>query len=323
MIICLLYLLFPLLCLAQNVTAATVNVDGLNFNLHDGEAEVVALADDKYKGDIIVPSVVTIDNVGYKVTAIGARAFAFCDSVSSVVLPNTVVRIGVEAFNRCYGLTTLELPSSVRVIEQHAFLWCKNLQHVTVPSSVDDIASSAFYCCHNLEAVDGIRYAGSLLVEVADKNRKSYTIRSGTRWIGVNAMSYLPHVTEMYIPESVQAIGAFAFTGCKALKSVTISDGVESIEASAFSSCDALKSVSLPKTVKTLCNDIFMGCSALKSLSCSAVQPPTVTSIQGDTPKSFYRFSAEQCALSVPAASVESYQSASCWSKFSSVKKGK
>ena len=70
-----------------------------------------------YKGDIEIPSTVTIDGKTYTVNEIGTRAFSSCYNLTSLKMPNTIVRIDSSAINSCYKLTTLELSGSVRVIE--------------------------------------------------------------------------------------------------------------------------------------------------------------------------------------------------------------
>lgn len=70
-----------------------------------------------YKGDIEIPSTVTIDGKTYTVNEIGTRAFSRCYNLTSLKMPNTIVRIDSSAINSCYKLTTLELSGSVRVIE--------------------------------------------------------------------------------------------------------------------------------------------------------------------------------------------------------------
>ena len=49
------------------------------------------------------------------------------------------------------------------------------------------------------------------------------------------------------IPESVTAIGDFAFYGCKSLKSVSIPNGAATIGDSAFFGCDALQQIKVPR----------------------------------------------------------------------------
>ena len=69
------------------------------------------------------------------------------------------------------------------------------------------------------------------------------------------------------IPDTVETIGANAFTSCKKLYSVTIGEGVKTIEKSAFSGCTALTSINLCNT-ETLEERAFSGCSNLEWVNC-------------------------------------------------------
>jgi len=62
-------------------------------------------------GDITIPDTLN----GLTVTSIGG-AFAFCDSLTSVVIPYSVTSIGGAAFSNCTSLTDIVIPDSVTSI---------------------------------------------------------------------------------------------------------------------------------------------------------------------------------------------------------------
>src|SRR5665647_1142836 len=68
-------------------------------------------------GDIIIPD--KLD--GYEVTAIGDSAFSVKTTLTSVVIPNSVITIGTAAFTSCSGIVSLTLGSSVATIGVNAF----------------------------------------------------------------------------------------------------------------------------------------------------------------------------------------------------------
>ena len=307
---------------ATTLSASTrVCVNGMYYNIDGEKAEVTSMPSGKYHGDISIPSSITHEGNRYPVTSIGERAFAFCDSITSVEIPNTVECIGIEAFNRCYGLNHIDLPESIKRIEVMAFLWCKGLQSVSIPETVEDINPSAFYCCHGLEAIDGIRYAGSFLVEVADKERESYTIKEGTRWIGVNALSNLPNVKQLVVPASVRYIAPFAFSGCSQLKEVRLSEGVVVVGSHAFSSCSKIESITLPSTIRQITSDCFTGCEKLERITCNSEIPPLVEMAETKVGDGFFRFDAGKSSLYVPQSAIKQYGEARCWNKFGRIKK--
>lgn len=196
------------------------------------------------------------------ITSISANAFAGL-SVTSVVLPQTVTSIGNHAFYECTSLTDINIPSSVTYVDEYAF---------------ED--------CSSLPVIDGLRYAGSVLVEATDATRTSYSIKSGTRFIASNAFLSCTELTDIDIPSSVISIGAGAFMECDKLPvidgiryagtalvaavdngrtSYNIKPGTRFIMDFAFKGCDQLTDITLPSSVIQVGKLAFKGCTALQN----------------------------------------------------------
>lgn len=58
------------------------------------------------------------------VKVIGNGAFAFCNSITIINIPNSVATIGESAFLGCESLTNINIPNSVTTIGKSAFGWC-------------------------------------------------------------------------------------------------------------------------------------------------------------------------------------------------------
>ena len=86
-------------------------------------------------------------------TEIGYEAFAWCSSLTSVTIPDSVTTIGVEAFQYCSSLTSVTIPNSVTTIGERAFYGCSSLTSVTIPDSATTIGEGAFYECSCLTSV--------------------------------------------------------------------------------------------------------------------------------------------------------------------------
>lgn len=138
---------------------------------------------------------------------IGDYAFYHCNSLNDLVIPNSVVSIGTYAFESCSSLTSVTIPSSVNTIGQYAFDACPQMTSVTINSNA--IVSDSYSHYHNLGNVFG------------DYNR-SFIFGS-----------------------NVTSIGAFAFSGCTRMTSVTIPSSVTLIEYSAFENCSGLNRVQI------------------------------------------------------------------------------
>ena len=87
------------------------------------------------------------------VTTIGDCAFAHCDSLTGVTIPDSVTTIGISAFYDCDSLTSVTIPDSVTTIGDYAFEYCKSLTSVTIPDSVITIGRYAFAYCTSLTSV--------------------------------------------------------------------------------------------------------------------------------------------------------------------------
>ena len=95
----------------------------------DGSATII-----KYNGnesDLTIPA--KLD--GYAVTAIGYETFAWCDSLTSIAIPDGVTSIGEYAFYYCESQTSITIPESVTSIGKHAFQSCSNLNLTVSPDS--------------------------------------------------------------------------------------------------------------------------------------------------------------------------------------------
>jgi len=84
------------------------------------------------------------------ITAIGGRAFYYCQLLTSVTIPDSVTSIENYAFYWCTSLTDITIPDSVTSIGNSAFQSCKSLTDITIPDSVTSIGNYAFSGCSSL-----------------------------------------------------------------------------------------------------------------------------------------------------------------------------
>ena len=99
-----------------------------------------------YVGGTLVEDFVILEGV----TSIGDYAFAFYDSLTSVVIPDSVTSIGNYAFYYCDSLTSVLIPNSVTSIGSNAFSYCDSLTDVYYSGSKEEwkiiVANDAFDC---------------------------------------------------------------------------------------------------------------------------------------------------------------------------------
>ena len=99
----------------------------------------------------------------YTVTGDEATITGYTGSAKSLVIPSElggkpVTEIGIFAFALCDSLTEVTIPEGVTSIGNAAFSGCSSLTEVTIPKSVTSIGDSAFYNC---DALKTVYYGGS------------------------------------------------------------------------------------------------------------------------------------------------------------------
>lgn len=146
-------LLTALLFAAGSICSyADVTIGDLNYTFSKKTATVTGPAD-KSITEVVIPSKVKDDETTYTVTIIGAEAFSWCMSLTSVTIPSTVKTIERNAFQYCSSLTSVSIPFSVTSIGRSAFSNCISLESVKLPNSLKEIGMNAFYST-NLSEVD-------------------------------------------------------------------------------------------------------------------------------------------------------------------------
>lgn len=87
------------------------------------------------------------------IRVISKQAFNFCTNLTTVHLPDSVVRIGEGAFAQCAQLQIAELGEGLEVIERKAFESDKYLNYVRFGHNLREIGEDAFLQCYKLEDV--------------------------------------------------------------------------------------------------------------------------------------------------------------------------
>ena len=205
-----------------------VNINGIYYRLNYDANEALLLhppEEEEYSDNIIIPEYILHEGVRYRVTAIEADAFSFCDALKSVVIPKSVEHIADSLFDFSSNLESIivEEGNSVydsrdncnAVIETKSNTLISGCKTSIIPYGVEKIGDTAFYGCLHLTSIN---------------------IPSSVREIGVMAFCNCMSLQSIYIPNGVISIGEGAFEDCKSAESVYISESVERIDEYAFGS---------------------------------------------------------------------------------------
>ena len=270
-------------------------IDGIKYLLYCNRTAKVIQKSTRYKGDIIIPETVEFKGITYRVTSIGERAFAWCESLKSIVIPDGVTSIGENAFTNCYSLKSVSIPDTVTSIGKMAFNDCQKLTSIIIPDGVKSIGNMTFSSCYALteivipNSVKSIGYEAfelcfslksvvipakvtkieerafvgckSLTSVIVAEGNPRYDSRENCNAVIETATNKLIlGCSQTIIPESVTEIGEEAFSSCGSL---TIPEGVTSIRTEAFRNCESLKSITIPVSIKSIGGGSFDMCESL------------------------------------------------------------
>lgn len=158
-------------------------------------------------------------------TGIADGAFKQCNDryyITSVLLPESLKYIGDNAFEGCSGLGYIIIPDGVTHIGAYAFQDCSEMRQAVLGKGLTYLPDFAFFGCDLLTSVN----------------------LGGIRTIGENALSSCGFVA-LDIPEGVEEVESYAFSGCYELSMVRLPASLGYISSYAFSGCIALTSLSV------------------------------------------------------------------------------
>ena len=234
------------------------------------------------------------------VRRIGDEAFGSCYRLSRINLPEGLEEIGSECFYSCSNLRRIDLPSTLLSIGKEAF-YNVPLSNVRLPAYLTSLGRNAFkgtnltslfiplYCkveddefggisklrefqvergnqYYTVE--DGVLYdaTGEILICCPNALKGSFSVPSGVTTLRGGSFAGCALLTSITLPESLSAIGAYAFGDCRSLGNIMVPASVLEIGDDAFSGCKAMTTATIDASISVLSARTFENCSSLQSI---------------------------------------------------------
>lgn len=158
-------------------------------------------------------------------------AFQKHEHLRAVTLPEGLRRIGRRAFRDCRALTVAELPDTLEEVGEEAFL-ATSLDSLRIPARLGAIGPIAFvsYGAFHGSAAPSITEAS--VAEGNPRFRMENGLLLERMGTGDDSVLLCPAgMVDAVIPRTVKRIAPYAFSGVRALRTLSLSDRITMVEA--------------------------------------------------------------------------------------------
>lgn len=280
------------------VTAQYEKVDreatpGLYFDYDDQTQSYIAAGFNGrlYNGELFIPKYYNGSDGNHKVTRIAWEAFRDLSDLKSVFIEDNVTTIEGYAFAYCNNLEEVRLPEGLVTMGDWVFPGTK-IKKLSLPKYFHNFTSWTFRDMNNLSEfiIDELNpYYQSQNGLLLSKNGKTLhaalslngqynydlSVPEGVTTIASQAVFNDDRLLNLSLPSTLEYIGNNAFSSCHNLRTVTFHDSPCAIDDSAFSSCGNLRAVDFGKELLSISNYSFDYCTALTEI----YLPKTLTSL--------------------------------------------
>lgn len=200
---------------------------------------------------------ITVSNAGVLVTKAESDTIIYEGLEYNIIDDTQIELTGVADKTTSKIHIPTEIDGRTVNVESTAFSGCSELTEITVDSE-NPYYSSVEGVLFNKDESQLIAYPTGLSGE--------YTIPEGTRSIGFNAFQNAVDLTYINIPDSLESIGRFAFSGCDSLTG--FSKELPLMYGDSLENCTALEKLIIKETKdeNVITNLKFVGCNDLKKI---------------------------------------------------------
>ncbi len=205
------------------------------------------------------------------VTAINAFLFYNLPNLQTVTLHDGVTSVGSRAFAKCSSLKELHIPSGANALSTGSLAGLSALEELTLASLGSTGESALFGALFGSSAYDNsislsqkTSYpSGISITYYIPKNLTKVTILGGS--IGCGAFANISTINSIVIDNNVKSFDSYAFYNCSSLSEINIPD-MSAIYERTFSGCSNLQNVVIPNSVESIGANAFRDCTKLVSV---------------------------------------------------------
>ena len=220
-------LLTWVLSLLATIAAASIQYEGLNYELNAGQNTAVVLASE-CADELVIPETIVVAGKNYTVTGIGKCAFQRCSQLTTVTIPKTIKNIGAKAFANGNIISINISDLSVWCSMAHEYLY-----HTTGGQYI-------------YEPIGNYR----LFLNGSEIN--TLEIPSNVTYLSTNSFAGCKNISKVIMHDNLRTIGDYAFYKCDALSKIEFGNNVTSIGEYCFYNCGLLENIELPKSLREL-----------------------------------------------------------------------
>ncbi len=220
----LLLLPFAYLGITENKESVSIEHKGAIYRIlsqEEGTCEIIG-GNGNEEGNIYIQDEIKIDNRLYKSVSIADSAF-FGSKILSVHIPEGIREIGHDAFADCDSIVTISLPETIENTTS-AFTRMSRLKAVKISSGIKAISHSAFVDCISLVAIHILEGVERLQYDAFGRctGLKNISLPQSLKVIERGVFWECTGLEEIVIPENVTEIGDYAFFHCDSLEHIYI-----------------------------------------------------------------------------------------------------
>lgn len=168
------------------------------------------------------------------VTELEDYVFQGCSALTDIIFSTSLLKLGSSTFAACSSLVTVILPKGFATIGSNTFIDCPSLESMLIPASTNNIGDNVFMNCGKLhiivdannqtfKSVDGVLFnkAGTKLIEYAKETiQPEYEVPEGVTYVGNYAFYNRKGMTYIKFPSTLTRLGNDAISMCSNLKTL-------------------------------------------------------------------------------------------------------